>query len=58
MCKSSGPPDVLELQQVEKPFPGDHEVLIKAAAEKQVVTRAPILRVGVDSRPAGRLATK
>jgi NADPH:quinone reductase-like Zn-dependent oxidoreductase len=32
VCTGYGPPDVLELQQVEKPVPKDHEVLIKVHA--------------------------
>jgi NADPH:quinone reductase-like Zn-dependent oxidoreductase len=32
MCKSYGSPDVLELREVEKPTPRDHEVLIKTLA--------------------------
>jgi NADPH:quinone reductase-like Zn-dependent oxidoreductase len=32
VCTRYGPPDVLELQQVEKPVPKDHEVLIKVQA--------------------------
>lgn len=32
VCTGYGPPDVLELQQVEKPVPKDHEVLIKVYA--------------------------
>ena len=32
VCKGYGPPNVLELQQVEKPVPKDHEVLIKVRA--------------------------
>ena len=32
VCTGYGPPDVLELRQVEKPAPKDHEVLIKVQA--------------------------
>ena len=32
VCTGYGPPDVLELRQVEKPSPKDHEVLIKVHA--------------------------
>ena len=32
VCAGYGPPDVLRLQQVEKPVPKDHEVLIKVYA--------------------------
>jgi len=32
VCTGYGPPDVLRLQQVEKPVPEDHEVLIKVHA--------------------------
>jgi NADPH:quinone reductase-like Zn-dependent oxidoreductase len=32
ICSRYGPPDVLELQQVDKPVPRDHEVLIKVRA--------------------------
>jgi NADPH:quinone reductase-like Zn-dependent oxidoreductase len=32
VCTGYGPPDVLRLQQVEKPVPKDHEVLIKVHA--------------------------
>jgi NADPH:quinone reductase-like Zn-dependent oxidoreductase len=32
VCRGYGPPDVLELQEVEKPVPKDHEVLIKVHA--------------------------
>ena len=32
VCTGYGPPDVLELRQVEKPVPKDHEVLIKVHA--------------------------
>src|SRR5659263_54155 len=32
VCTGYGPPDVLELRQVEKPAPKDHEVLIKVRA--------------------------
>src|SRR5450756_1189947 len=32
VCTGYGPPDVLELQQVEKPVPKIHEVLIKVHA--------------------------
>jgi NADPH:quinone reductase-like Zn-dependent oxidoreductase len=32
VCTAYGPPDVLELRQVKKPVPQDHEVLIKVQA--------------------------
>jgi len=32
VCTAYGPPDVLELRDVAKPVPGDHEVLIKVHA--------------------------
>jgi NADPH:quinone reductase-like Zn-dependent oxidoreductase len=32
VCTGYGPPDVLELRQVEKPVPRDHQVLIKMHA--------------------------
>jgi len=39
-----GPPDVLHLAEVEKPVPGDSDVLIKVqAAEATKYTRCPVL---------------
>jgi NADPH:quinone reductase-like Zn-dependent oxidoreductase len=32
VCTKYGPPDVLELQEVERPVPKDHEVLIRIHA--------------------------
>ncbi|HEY3370594.1 MAG TPA: NAD(P)-dependent alcohol dehydrogenase [Prolixibacteraceae bacterium] len=32
LCSKYGPPEVLQLREVEKPFPKDHEVLIKVMA--------------------------
>ena len=32
VCTKYGPPDVLQLKEVEKPTPGDHEVLISVHA--------------------------
>ena len=31
VCTKYGPPDALEIQEVEKPVPKDNEVLIKPA---------------------------
>lgn len=32
VCTRSGPPDVLQLQEVEKPMPRENEVLVRVLA--------------------------
>ncbi len=41
VCKKYGPPDVLELREVQKPIPGDKEILIKVHAA--TVTRGDVI---------------
>jgi NADPH:quinone reductase-like Zn-dependent oxidoreductase len=42
VCTKYGPPDVLELKEVEKPIPKDNEVMLKVhAASLNAVTWKP-----------------
>lgn len=49
VCKRYGPPEVLRLQEIDKPTPGDNEVLIKVhtaslnAADWHVMRGSPYL---------------
>ncbi|MHC4536375.1 MAG: NAD(P)-dependent alcohol dehydrogenase [Planctomycetota bacterium] len=45
VCTKYGPPDVLQLREVEKPVPGDNEVLIRIHAVA-VTTEDPLNRKG------------
>ena len=38
VCTKYGPPDVLQLQQVDKPVPRDNEVLVKVHAATATAT--------------------
>lgn len=45
ICAKYGPPEVLQLQEVEKPIPGDHEVLIRIYATTAHVGDTKIRRL-------------
>ena len=49
VCTKYGPPDVLKIREVEKPVPGDDEILIKVHATS--VTSADIRIRGFQSSP-------
>lgn len=56
VCTKYGPPDVLQLREVEKPVPGDHEVLVRIHATS--VTSSDCYIRGMALSPVYRLAAR
>lgn len=56
VCTKYGPPEVLQLREVEKPVPGDHEVLVRIYAT--AVTSSDCYVRGMALSPVYRLAAR
>ncbi len=56
VCTKYGPPEVLQLREVEKPVPRDHEVLVKVHASS--VTSSDCYVRGMTLSPVYRLAAR
>ena len=56
VCTKYGPPEVLQLREVDKPVPGEHEVLIRICAT--AVTSSDCYVRGMDLSPVYRLAAR